>query len=207
MLIFHKYLFSLLFITFLFFIFHFPFFLVFCIFEFFLGFSQLLHLRSTARFIHASQSHSFEFRSDHWLFHSLWIASRRSLWVILLFLASLTTLLASSSTTPPWSLLLLFWVAFPPLSFLKQINKLIFGYLQIINFGYLHSLWLVEVPLVDGLLGPHVEALPGQDPHLGLVVDHLNNFEGDDEQQVLGRLLGCLLLLFFPTLCLTCLNL
>ena len=62
-------------------------------------------------------------------------------------------------------------------------------------FNVLHSLWLVEVPLVDGLLRPHIDAPPGQDPHLGLVVDHLKHLESDDQLQVLGRLLGCLLFL------------
>ena len=71
----------------------------------------------------------------------------------------------------------------------------------------LHSLWLVKVPRVDGFLRPHIEAPPGQDPHLSLVVDHLKDLEAEDQLQVLGRLLGCLLLLLFPLLCFTGLNL
>ena len=71
----------------------------------------------------------------------------------------------------------------------------------------LHSLWLVEVPGINCLLGPNIEAPPGQDPHLSLVVDHLQDLEAEDQLQVLGRLLGCLLLLLFPLLCFTGLNL
>ena len=63
--------------------------------------------------------------------------------------------------------------------------------LSIISLS-LHSLWLVEVPGINCLLGPNIEAPPGQDLHLCTArIEHL---QADHQLQVLGGLLGCLLL-------------